>query len=129
MMDEPDPDADRPITHRLDARHYGEPDDATPSELHGVAPPCDRCGDREATVRLDVERDLCDDCATVVEAREQFLEWLSPVARGDYVATVVEGDRHAERAAERDVDQSVVSRNVSRARDRLQEIAEQEGEL
>ena len=125
-----DPDAGRPLLKRLDSRYYGDGgDDVEPSELHGVAPPCDRCGEREAVTTLRGGRDMCDDCAAVVAARERFLSWLTPTQRGDYRAVVIDGVEQAERADERDVDASVVSRSVSRASDRLQEIAEQRGEL
>lgn len=47
----------RRILDRLDARHYGDDEGADPSELHGVAPPCKRCGSRER-----VEDGLCSEC-------------------------------------------------------------------
>jgi len=47
--------------NREEAPHVGEPDDASIAELAGVAPPCEECGEREATARVD-GRDLCDEC-------------------------------------------------------------------
>jgi len=55
MNDEPDPEQDRSVTERLDARHYGDPDDHRPA-----APPCSECGEREA---VDERRQLCSECA------------------------------------------------------------------
>lgn len=49
--------------HREEAPNVGEPDDLSASELHGVAPPCDRCGEREA-----VERQLCSQCLKELDA-------------------------------------------------------------
>lgn len=47
--------------NREEGPHVGEPDDATISEIAGVAPPCEECGKREATERVE-GRELCDEC-------------------------------------------------------------------
>jgi hypothetical protein len=47
--------------HREEARHVGEPDDASISELTGVAPPCDEC-DSKPSVGSVRGRHLCEDC-------------------------------------------------------------------
>ncbi|MFD1570197.1 MULTISPECIES: hypothetical protein [Haloferacaceae] len=48
--------------HREEARHVGDPDDASISELTGVAPPCKQCGEEPGT---DTDRNgdpICPDC-------------------------------------------------------------------
>lgn len=125
-----DAEADLPIVERVaDGGNYGDPADEDASDLHSSAPPCDRCEEREAAATLRGDRDLCGGCATVVEAREEWLDWLPPIQRGDYVATVIEGQTQAERAHDRDVSAPVVSINVSAAIDRLEELADERGEL
>jgi len=66
MTLEPDPEQDRSVTERLDARHYGEPEDHRPD----VAPPCDDCGRREA-VHATPAGMVCDEC---VDRDEDGLE-------------------------------------------------------
>jgi len=56
-----DKDGFRPLLERLDAEHYGEPDDAEPAELHGAAPPCSVCERRESSPDTDGRR--CEHCA------------------------------------------------------------------
>lgn len=133
MINDPDVEADRPIVERVaDGGNYGDSDDdgaTDPSDLHSVAPPCDRCEEREAAATLRGDRDFCGGCATVVEAREEWLDWLTPTQRGDYVATEIEGRTQADRADDRDVEAPVISVNVSRAKERLQELAEERGDL
>lgn len=133
MNREHDLEAEMPVGQRVaQGEQYGDDvgaDDVDPSTIHGVAPPCDRCGEQEAVETIRGDRDMCDECSTIVQERERFLDWLTPTRRRDYVAVVVEGQRQADRAQERGVTQPVVSINVSEARERLQEIAEQEGDL
>lgn len=62
MSREPDPEQDRSAMQRLDARHYGDPDNESVDELIGMAPPCSECGSREAA-RSAHGRDLCEECA------------------------------------------------------------------
>jgi hypothetical protein len=48
--------------HREEARHVGDPDDASISELAGVAPPYKQCGEESGT---DTDRNgdpICPDC-------------------------------------------------------------------
>lgn len=47
--------------HREEAPNVGDPDDASVSELAGVAPPCDECGSNPAVDSVR-GRDLCEDC-------------------------------------------------------------------
>jgi len=61
MTREPDPEQDRSAMQRLDARHYGDPEDDSIVELSGIAPPCECCQERQAAGRLN-GRDLCDPC-------------------------------------------------------------------
>lgn len=63
----PDPERSQSVLERLDARHYGEPEDEDVATLAGVAPPCEMCGEREATERVDdilgaPFLDVCEDC-------------------------------------------------------------------
>jgi hypothetical protein len=48
--------------HQEEAQHVGEPDDASLTEIAGIAPPCDKCQKREATHKHN-GRDLCDHCS------------------------------------------------------------------
>lgn len=50
--------------HREEAPNVGDPEDASLSELHGVAPPCEMCGHREAVDG----RGRCEDCLDDKEA-------------------------------------------------------------
>lgn len=53
-----DPERSQGVAERVDARHYGEPDDYRPEH---VAPPCEECREREAVGTVD-GRLLCGDC-------------------------------------------------------------------
>lgn len=46
---------------REEASKIGDPEDASVTELTGVAPPCDDCGSKPAVQSAD-GRDLCGDC-------------------------------------------------------------------
>lgn len=61
------------------------------------------------------------------EPKEQYLDWLTPTMKADYIACEVDGKTRAERARERDVRPATVSATVNRAKRRLQEIAEEQG--
>lgn len=61
------------------------------------------------------------------EAPEQYLDWLNPTMRADYVACEIQGETHADRAEARGVTQPTVSSNVKRAKRRLGEIAAERG--
>lgn len=81
MTRDRDPERSERVADRLDGRHYGDRVDE-PSELHGEAPLCDGCGERQAVERVD-ELDLCGDCADEVEALRGLAESWRQAARGD----------------------------------------------
>lgn len=48
--------------HREEAQHVGDPEDATLSELTGIAPPCSQCK-REPGSQTDQDGNpICPDC-------------------------------------------------------------------
>lgn len=55
---------------------------------------------------------------------EQYLSWLSPTMRKDYIACEIGGQSRADRARDRGVDPATVSKNVTRAKRRLEEIVD-----
>jgi len=61
MRDDPDPERAESVGERVDARHYGDPEGERPA---GVAPLCEGCGEREASVWVG-GRDLCAECVDV----------------------------------------------------------------
>lgn len=61
------------------------------------------------------------------DPKEQFLDWLTPTMKADYIACEVDGKTRAERASERGVEPATVSASISRAKRRLQEIADDQG--
>jgi hypothetical protein len=51
--------------HNEEAGSVGEPDDLSPEELHGVAPPCVECGKRPRE-----NGDLCFECHSETSVEE-----------------------------------------------------------
>lgn len=63
------------------------------------------------------------------EAMNEYVDWLPPKQRRDYVACDIRGLTHQQQANDRGVKQPVVTQSVVIARKRLLEIAEGKGEL
>ena len=67
--------------------------------------------------------------ADELEAMQQYLHWLTPKQRADFMACDVRGLTHAQQANDRDVQPPVVTQSVVSARRRLRSIAEEKGDL
>jgi hypothetical protein len=102
---------------------------------------CDRLRHKSIIFSTDAERfdfnAVCHTCAEyyfehgvwpVIGEKEEYLDWLTPTMREDYIACELEGETRAERARERGVKPETVTEMVQRAHRRLQEIwAERNG--